>query len=371
MSSHASSSAGTSPCSSTSTSPSYSSTSFTTQTSTPPRTTRPLSFLPSPVLDHASAGLVAGCIATLFTHPLDLLRTRFQVSSTPIRGGSGRAIWSALVDTKRRDGWTGLYRGLGPNVVGNITGWGLYFMWYELLKRRIAKRDPASVHVTPNGGHEIRLSPGGYLLASAEASACTAVMTNPLWVVRVRIFASRPGDPHDYGSLHRGVYEIARTEGIRGLYKGGTFALIGISNSALQFMAYEQLKHIGFEWKRRRHERQGRPWREGQEKLSNIEYIIMSATSKLTALSITYPHQVIRARLQSHNPLYPNIPTIIRLTYKQSGMRGFYRGLATNMIRVLPATCITFVVYENVAWALRRWGREGGVVWRHEEDGEG
>ncbi|KZO94891.1 mitochondrial FAD carrier protein [Calocera viscosa TUFC12733] len=323
--------------------------------STPtPKPYRPPSFLPSPVLDHASAGLVAGCIATLFTHPLDLLRTRFQVSSTPITGGPGRAILSSLGGIKARDGWKGLYRGLGPNLVGNIAGWGLYFMWYELLKRRIAARDPDSVHAAEGGGREVRLSPGGYLLASAQASALTAVMTNPLWVVRVRIFTSRPGDAHDYGTLHRGLYRIARTEGLRGLYRGSTFALIGISNGALQFMAYEELKQLGFELKRRRYERAGREWREGGEKLSNIEYILMSATSKLVALATTYPYQVIRARLQSNNPEYPNIPTILRLTYAQSGLRGFYRGLATNMIRVLPATCITFVVYENVAWALRR-----------------
>ncbi len=35
-------------------------------------------------------------------------------------------------------------------------------------------------------------------------------------------------------------------------------------------------------------------------------------------------------------------------------MGGFYRGLATNMVRVLPGTCVTFVVYENLAWLLKR-----------------
>jgi solute carrier family 25 folate transporter 32 len=34
-------------------------------------------------------------------------------------------------------------------------------------------------------------------------------------------------------------------------------------------------------------------------------------------------------------------------------VRGFYRGLATNFVRVLPGTCVTFVVYENIAWLLR------------------
>ena len=52
--------------------------------------------------------------------------------------------------------------------------------------------------------------------------------------------------------------------------------------------------------------------------------------------------------------LYPDIPTCIKQTYSESGIRGFYRGLATNLVRVLPGTCVTFVVYENIAWLLRR-----------------
>ncbi|KZT62132.1 mitochondrial carrier [Calocera cornea HHB12733] len=343
--------------------------SSSSSSSSAPPSPLPPSFFPSPILDHASAGLLAGLLSTLLTHPLDLLRTRFQVSSAPIRpGGPGRVIWRELRRVKHDGGgWAALYRGLGPNAVGNLAGWGLYFMWYELMKRRIASRDPDSVHVSQSGAREGRLSPAGYLLASAQASALTAVLTNPLWVVRVRIFSSPPAAAPPFRTLRAGLHQIYSREGLRGLYRGSSFALVGVCNGALQFMAYEELKQLGFAWKRRRFERAARPWREGGEKLSNIEYIVMSAASKLVALATTYPYQVVRARLQVPDPP----PPPVQLTYAQSGLRGFYRGLATNMIRVLPATCITFVVYENVAWAMRRWGRAGGVVWRWAEEGDG
>jgi len=35
-------------------------------------------------------------------------------------------------------------------------------------------------------------------------------------------------------------------------------------------------------------------------------------------------------------------------------MGGFYRGLATNIVRALPGTCVSLVVYENLAWLLKR-----------------
>lgn len=100
----------------------------------------------------------------------------------------------------------------------------------------------------------------------------------------------------------------------------------------------------------------------------------MSGGSKLAALIVTYPYQVIRSRIQVSPPMllivsfphrmwhaqnnttshiYPNIRTCIRRTFASEGMAGFYRGLGTNLVRVLPGTCVTFVVYENIAWLLR------------------
>ena len=42
----------------------------------------------------------------------------------------------------------------------------------------------------------------------------------------------------------------------------------------------------------------------------------------------------------------------IRSVWRQDGVLGFYRGLGPNLLRVVPSTCVTFLVYENVRWAL-------------------
>jgi len=301
------------------------------------------SFFPSAALDHAAAGIGAGVAAVFCMHPLDLLKTRLQTSTSPGKGNVFKHIWLSLGEIYAKDGVKGLYRGVGPNIAGNASSWGLYFLFYNMLKKRGTE-----------GGAE--LTSALTLLYAAEASAATAILTNPIWVVKVRMFTTDPKDPTAYRNLRHGLSNIYQTEGLRGLYRGTLLALVGVSNGALQFMAYERIKTLAFKQKRRSFERAGKPWTTEDDKLSNITYIMASGASKIFALGISYPYQVVRARIQNNATahLYPNIPTCITRTYSEAGIRGFYRGLGTNLVRVLPGTCVTFVVYENIAWLLRR-----------------
>jgi solute carrier family 25 folate transporter 32 len=64
-----------------------------------------------------------------------------------------------------------------------------------------------------------------------------------------------------------GSRAIYREEGLRGLWRGTSLALFGVSNGALQFMAYEKLKSWAFERRRRRLDKLGRAWTMDDEKL--------------------------------------------------------------------------------------------------------
>ncbi|KAF8308829.1 mitochondrial carrier [Clavulina sp. PMI_390] len=341
---------------------------------------RPASFFPTPALDHAFAGIGAGTVAVLCMQPLDLLKVQFQVMTTSpasrhrgagvLKNNPITTIYDALQTIRREHGWKGLYRGVGPNVAGNAASWGLYFWFYTMIKSGMTD--------TPSG----QLTSAQYLLSSAEASAVTALITNPIWVVKVRMFTSAPGTPTAYRGLIHGLSEIARTEGIRGWYRGTWMALVGVTSGSVQFMAYEQMKNFAFARKKRRMLAAGETWREGEEKLSNTAYTVISATAKLVALVSTYPYQVVRSRLQNSPSITspsppissstsspsatfaptssgttlvqpPTFRSVVRQTWAKEGYHGFYRGLGTNLVRVLPATCITFVVYENMAWGLR------------------
>jgi solute carrier family 25 folate transporter 32 len=64
-----------------------------------------------------------------------------------------------------------------------------------------------------------------------------------------------------------GFRAVYRDDGLRGLYRGTTLALVGVSNGALQFMTYEKMKSWAFERKRRRVAKLGRAWTLDDDKL--------------------------------------------------------------------------------------------------------
>ena len=85
------------------------------------------SYFGSLALDHAAAGIGAGTAAVLCMHPLDLLKVKFQVATAPPAGGIGKQIWLSLKDIWIKGGFRAVYRGVGANIAGNASSWGLYF----------------------------------------------------------------------------------------------------------------------------------------------------------------------------------------------------------------------------------------------------
>lgn len=153
--------------------------------------------------------------------------------------------------------------------------------------------------------------------------------------------------PGAYTSISDGARQIFRSEGLRGFYKGLVPSLFGVSHGALQFMAYEKLKIS-----RRRAgpaEQQSQQEQERERELSTFDFLLLSGLAKIFAAVLSYPYQVIRARLQTYDTAKAYKGSLDALTqiWRHEGIKGFYKGLAPNLLRVMPSTWVTFLVYEN------------------------
>lgn len=292
--------------------------------------------------DQMIAGILSGGSATICLHPLDLVKTQFQVHTTArseIISKPYLYTFRYLKDICSRFGFRkGLYQGLSANLAGSTASWGLYFYLYDWTKT-----------LFPTNAYG-NLSSGNYFVASSAAAVVTVLFTNPLWMIKTRLCMQKPGELSNYNGLIDAFMRISREEGIRGLYRGLIPGLFGVSHGAIQFVAYEQLKNF--------HKRTQREAEALSRKPNSFEYLLMSSTSKTIAMLVTYPYQVVRSRLQVRvyegKFSYKGVFDVIKRTASQEGLWAFYRGIIPSTIRVLPGTCITFLVYEKVSLALRK-----------------
>jgi solute carrier family 25 folate transporter 32 len=141
--------------------------------------------------------------------------------------------------------------------------------------------------------------------------------------------------PGAYQSIAHGAKHIWATEGLKGFYRGLFPSLFGVTHGSIQFSAYERLKN----WRTavidaqsvEEIARDGTVVAKKTAELGNIDYLTLSAISKIFAGSITYPYQIVRARLQLYdaNDKYKNGRDVVKKVYAKEGIAGFYKGYAS------------------------------------------
>lgn len=296
--------------------------------------------------ENATAGAVAGFATVAAMHPLDVVRTRFQVNDGRIPNlPTYKNTANAIFTIGRLEGLRGLYAGFFPAVLGSSVSWGLYFFFYGRAKERYARN------------REDKLSAGLHLASAAEAGALVCLCTNPIWLVKTRLQLQTPlHQSRPYAGLHDALRTIWREEGWLAFYRGIVPGLFLVSHGAIQFTAYEELRKVIVDFKQSK-----RTSESSSNLLNSVDYALLGGASKIAAILFTYPFQVIRARLQQRPndgvPRYSDSWHVVKETARFEGVRGFYKGITANLLKNVPASAITFIVYENVLNLLKRTRR--------------
>ena len=122
--------------------------------------------------------------------------------------------------------------------------------------------------------------------------------------------------------------------------------------SAIDLTTFEYLKRIITTRKARLNKMD-----EDEVTLSNFTTASIGALSGAFGASAVYPLNLLRTRLQSqgtaiHPPTYSGMWDVTVKTFRGEGIRGMFKGITPNLLKVVPAVSITYVVYDNSKAAL-------------------
>lgn len=141
--------------------------------------------------------------------------------------------------------------------------------------------------------------------------------------------------------------------GIKASYRGLTMGLVGMfPYSAIDLGTFEFLKGRITRYNAKVlgcHEEDALP--------GSFATGIIGAGSGAFGASVVYPINLLRTRLQAqgtvlHPPTYTGIVDVFRKTVKNEGYKGLFKGITPNLLKVVPAVSITYVVYENAKKAM-------------------
>jgi solute carrier family 25 phosphate transporter 23/24/25/41 len=315
--------------------------------------------LPDP--GYFAAGAAAGAVSRTTTAPLDRLKVYLIAHTEPKRSLAAikdgdpalavRRIGQPLIEASKElwkaGGMRSLFAGNGLNVLKVMPESAIKFGSYEAAKRTLA-------HLEGHGDpHQI--NPYSKFVAGGVGGMISQLFVYPIDTLKFRMQCETvSGGLHGNALILETAKKMYKQGAIKTSYRGLTMGLVGMfPYSAIDLGTFEFLK--------------GRLVRYNARVLNcNEEDALpgsfatgcIGAFSGAFGASVVYPVNLLRTRLQAqgtvlHPPTYTGIVDVARKTLKHEGVRGLFKGITPNLLKVVPAVSITYVVYENAKKAMQ------------------
>lgn len=255
------------------------------------------------------AGAVAGAVEGVITMPFEVAKTRAQIS--------GRNSWQEA--TSRSWSWDSLrsaYHGLTPILLQTSVKVGIRFAMFDTLKRLT----------------------NSTTLAGLGAGAAEALV----WIApteRLKVLLINSRDTHS--SLVRSVWVLARNQGVKGLWRGGTATVVRNSfTGAVRFTIYD--KAVGLV--------------ATQTQQSPKDSCVALAAGFIAGAVTTVLNQPIDT-VKTHmgadvvlneSPKYRSNLHCAQHILHTRGVHGFTAGLGARLVKISVGQAIIFAVYNRL-----------------------
>ncbi|KAK8697623.1 hypothetical protein V6N13_113764 [Hibiscus sabdariffa] len=272
----------------------------------------------NPSLRRLVSGGIAGAVSRTCVAPLETIRTHLMV------GSSGNSTTEVFHNIMQTDGWKGLFRGNFVNVIRVAPSKAIELFAFDTVNKRLS----------PKPGEEPKIPIPASLVAGACAGVSSTLVTYPLELVKTRLTIEK----NMYDGIVDAFVKILQREGPAELYRGLAPSVIGvIPYAATNYFAYDTLRKV---------------YRKvfKEEKIGNIETLLIGSLAGAISSSATFPLEVARKQMQvgalNGRQVYKNVLHALASILEQEGIQGLYKGLGPSCLKLVPAAGISFMCYE-------------------------
>ncbi|ETN80212.1 hypothetical protein RB195_015011 [Necator americanus] len=265
------------------------------------------------------AGCIGGAAGVLAGHPLDTVKVRLQMQNP----GSKlyRGTWHCFKTIIRKEGFSGLYKGLSSPLASLTAINAVVFGVHGSVCREFSHPDSLRAH----------------FFAGCAAGMMQSIIATPSERVKLLIQIQTDNAHSRYQSPLHAARSLVAARGFNTLSRGFLATLV---RDCPAFGIY----FASYEWMSRKMSKDGK-----MESLTGPQLLLAGGAAGMLSWLFNYPSDVVKTRFQA-NDNYRNYWHCIRSTYREGGMRAFYTGLGSTLLRAFPSNAATFFAVE---WTYR------------------
>lgn len=277
-------------------------------------------------------GGLAGAISRTSTAPLELLKIQQQNYFLK------KSQWKSVL---KNEGVFGLWKGNYTNCIRIFPQSSINFFIFKHMKKVL---EESSWNKNEKNNKDKLISFSSGLISGIISVSCVYPLEN----ARTRLALQM--NKEYYNSL----YDVFKKTPLKDLYRGLGTSIIGFSPyNAISFMLNDLFKKNDNKKYIETIIQHKLNLKKKIEIQNDIYKLFCGGLSGLISVSITYPTDLIRRRLQIQNmdkniPKYNGIYDCIKKIYIQEGIYGLYRGILTTYIKIFPAMAIQFYMLESL-----------------------
>nr|XP_018908139.1 PREDICTED: solute carrier family 25 member 35-like [Bemisia tabaci]XP_018908140.1 PREDICTED: solute carrier family 25 member 35-like [Bemisia tabaci] len=285
-------------------------------------------------------GGTAASTAMLFTNPMEVVKTRFQLQGELKAKGCYQVHYRNVVHAfyiiAKTDGILGLQGGLGPAMGYQMVLNGMRLGIFQVAEEKKWLAGPT--------GEISVLKTLGF---SVLAGGIGGFISSPFYMIKVQLQAKANeaiavGHQHGHESATSALVAIFKEHGVRGLFRGSTAGICRIVvATCAQFPSFNLCKEY---------------LRKHQIFSTSGGFLDSCVAAMVGGVSVTFfmlPFDVVATRFYNQGVdasgrgiLYKNIIECMVQCFKKEGLTGLYKGFVPCYFRLGPYNLLTFVFWD-------------------------